>query len=692
MKGSSLLKKIIFASWFLAGIPAFLIVLFLPPLGSKYKIMVEEVDKSCLADTYCDLNSDSVSEMIRQTKGVPYFNILVSNNNYLVYDQWNLQDNIDRDLSREFFGNFDNDRFKEIYIFTYKDDSLFLNINEFFEPAGTRLNRIFITKIGIVNNKVTSNVNPAGFFDIDGDGKSELYFSIQTGFGLEPRRIYYFDIVRKELKTSEFTGMICQRPSMVDLDGDNKPELFGLVGASGNYKIRPPYSDSSSWLMVFNENLKFEFPPVEFYGLTNQLEINGYINGDFKGYLLSHQTGSADTTVLRPRIMLFSSAGKMIRDRPYGDFGFNSYTYLIVLNHNYADRIYLLNKELLELNDELEVINNVKSPFHSNFTTSRADINFDGEEELLLFSENEEKLVIYNASLRKMAETKLKVNMYELKHSYFLSKDHNNKLFLTSSNNGYFLKMTRNNYYLLSYLAYPGIYFLVFLFIILIRRITTLQVVQRESLKQRLVTLQLQGIKAQLDPHFTFNTLNSVASLIYLEDRQAAYDYMIKFTELLRGMLNDAERIYRSLAEELQFLTTYLDLEKLRFGEKFNYKIEIGEGVSQKEEVPKLVLQTFAENAIKHGIMARAEGGILKIRAEIKNDYLKLTVEDNGIGRAAAAGRSSSTGKGLKITGEFYDILNQINKKPIKHLITDLYNEKGTPAGTRVEVWVPVYQ
>lgn len=692
MKGSSLLKKIIFSHWFLAGIPAFMIMLFLPPLGSKYKIVVEEVDKPYVADTYTDLNSDSVSEVIRLTKGVPYYNILVSDNNYLVYDQWNLQDNVDRDLSCEFFGNFDNDRFKEIYIFTYKDDSLFLNINEFFDRSGTRLNRIFITKIGIVNNKVTSNVHPAGFFDIDGDKKSELYFSIQTGFGLEPRRIYYFDIVRKELKTSEFTGVICQRPSMVDLDGDNKPELFGLVGASGNYKIRPPYSDSSSWLMVFNENLKFEFPPVEFYGLTNQLQINAYTNGDFKGYLLSHQTGTADTTVLKPRIMLFSTAGKMIRDRPYSDFGFNSYTNLVELNYYNADRIYLLSKEFLELNDELEAINKVKSPFHSNFTASRADIDFDGDEELLLFSENEEKLVVYNASLRKMAETKLKVNMYSLKHSNFLSKDHNKKLFLTSSDNGYFLKMTKNNIYFLGYLAYPGIYFLFLMFILLVRRINTLQIVQKESLKRRLVTLQLQGIKSQLDPHFTFNTLNSVASLIYLEDREAAYDYMIKFTELLRGMLNDAERIYRSLAEELQFLTTYLDLEKLRFGEKFNYTIKIGEGVTQKEEVPKLVLQTFAENAIKHGIMTRAAGGVLKIRAEIENDYLKLTIEDNGIGRAAAAGHGSSTGKGLKITGEFYDILNQINKRPIKHLITDLYNEKGTPAGTRVEVWVPVQE
>jgi LytS/YehU family sensor histidine kinase len=318
------------------------------------------------------------------------------------------------------------------------------------------------------------------------------------------------------------------------------------------------------------------------------------------------------------------------------------------------------------------------------------DIDFNKEVELLLYSESEEKLVVYNTGLHKLAEARLKANRWVLNVSYYLPKNKSNKVFLTSSESGYFLKLTRNKYYYLEFLVYPGIYLLIVLFIGILNRINTLKVKQKESLKQRLITLQLQGIKAQLDPHFTFNTLNSVASLIYLEDREAAYDYMIKFTELLRGMLNDAEKVYRSLEEEINFVTTYLDLEKLRFGEKFNYEIHTGDGVSKKEQVPKLVLQTFAENAIKHGIMPRADGGFLKIIVSRENDYLKLIIEDNGIGRAAAAGQSTSTGKGLKITGEFYDILNQINKRPIKHFIIDLFNEKGSPAGTRVEVLVPV--
>jgi hypothetical protein len=692
MKGGSVFKKIIYSSVFLAAVPAILIMFFLPPLGTKFRLQVEPVDKNSSINVYADLNSDTISEVIRSGKGVPYFNILILDNNMRVYDQWNLQDSMDLDMSDFFFGNYDHDRYKEIYVFTYKDDSLFLNINEFFDPSGTKLDRIYLTKIRVVNKKVTSMIWPAGFFDTNGDGKDELFFSIQTGFGVEPRRLYSFDIAHRELKTSQLTGVICQFPRMVDSDGDGRPEIFGLMGASGNSKTWFPFSDWSTWLMVFNDSLKLKFPPVEFPGLTNILEINSYTKDGFKGYVVSHNTGSADTNVIKPRIMFYSLDGKKIRERLFSDLGLNTYTRMVVLKNRNTDRIYLLGKEFLELNDQLGVINKAKSPFNSSFDNSYIeDINFDGEDELLVYSLSEEKLVIFNADLKKIAETKLKGTERMFRFSHYSSKEHEKKIFLNAGGGyGYFLKLKRNNYYYLGYLAYPGIYLLFLLFIILIKRIDTMQVVQKESLNRRLVTLQLQGIKSQLDPHFTFNTLNSIASLIYLEDRHLAYDYMNKFTQLLRGLINDANRIYRSLGEELEFVITYLDLEKLRFGDKFNYEIIIGEGVSQREQVPKLVLHTFAENSIKHGIMSKTEGGLLKIRAEKDKDYLILSVEDNGIGRAKAEGQSASTGKGLKLTGEFYDILNQINKRPIKHFIIDLHSENGDSLGTRVEVWVPM--
>lgn len=684
------LKKIITTSWFLAAVPAFILIIYLPPFGSRYKLLIEEPVKPLVGVIYDDLNSDNKSEIIYYGKGVPYYYLVVGDYNGRVYDQWNLKDNVDPAMSEVFTGNFDNDFFKEIYIFTNKGDSLFININEFFEKGGTKLERVYITEIGVVNGTVTSIIKHAGFFDIDGDGKKELYFSIHTGFGLEPRRLYYFDITRKVLKISSFIGVICQNPKMTDIDGDNKPEIFGIMGASGNYRKRPPFTDSSTWFMVFNENLSFEFPPAEFPGLTNMLDIKAYKNTNFKGYLLAHYTGSADTSIMKPRMMLYTTEGKLKRDRPFSDLTNVDYPVLTVNHSKNGDRIYLLGPDLLELNEKLEVINKLKSPLHTEFNYLWADINFDSDDELLLYSEKEKKLVICQASLRKIAEAEIITDRLIFNISLVLLDNNEKKMVLTSSNNAYFLTLKKNDYYILGFMAYPGVYFLLVFCIKILNKINTVNVVQKESLKRRLITLQLQGIKTQLDPHFTFNALNSIASLVYLEDKEAAYDYLTKFTELLRGMLNDAERVYRSLGEEVDFVKTYFDLEKLRFGDKFNYEFQIGKEISYKEQVPKLVLQTFAENAIKHGIMSRTEGGVIKIIIDKIGDNLKLTIEDNGIGREGAAGLSTSTGKGLKLTSEFYDILNQLNKKPITHTFIDLYNESGVPSGTRVDVLVPL--
>jgi two-component sensor histidine kinase len=690
MKIGALIRKVILSSAFIAGIPALFFTLFLPPLGSKFTLLIEPAGKNSGPVFYSDLNSDSISETIHSSKGLPYFFIAVRDNKLRYFDQWNLLDSLNSNISEIFTGNYDHDRSLELYVFTHKEDSLFLNINEILEPSGTKLERYFISKIGYKNSEVASMLFPIGFYDENGDGKDEYYFGISSAFNLGPRRIFAFDLVNKKLLSSQFTGTIPLNPKMMDTDGDFKPEIFGTMSASGNYRANVPYSDSSTWFMVFNDKLGFEFPPVEFPGFANGLEINSLKNDLFRGFVLSHHVGNTDTTGLASGIMTYTSQGDLLRYRPYTDFGNSTSLKLFIVRNNQSDRIYLLGDKFIELNENLDVSRSIDLPFNSEIFSYQVDVNADGQDEILLYSEDEGRVAVYGPGLRKLTEQKFITSDTNWKFCTYLSKDHEQQVFLSSGKNGFFITMNRNNLYYLSYLAYPGIYLLFFLFIIFVKRINTWQVVQRESLKQRLLTLQLQGIKSQLDPHFTFNTLNSVASLIYIEDRKAAYDYLNKFTQLLRGMFNDAECIYRSLSEELAFVTTYLDLEKLRFGEKFDYKIELGNNITQSEQVPKLVLHTFTENAIKHGILPGNKEGLIMISITRKNDYLKLTIEDNGIGRVKSAGQSKSTGKGLKITGEFYDILNQINKQPIKHYITDLYDDFGEAIGTRVDVWVPL--
>ena len=689
MKEGPFITRFVFSPWLLSVVPAIIIFLLLPPLDLKYRLTVEKTGKEYATDMYVDLNSDGITEVIRSGKGLPFYHLLIMDNNLRVFDQWNFRDDLLPDPGALFVGNIDNDLFMEIFAFTYKDDSLFLNVNEFFEPGGIKAERIYITKISIVNNSVTSKLYPAGLYDVNNDGTSEFYFIIQTGFGLEPRQCYYFDVVNKKLKSSEYTGIIFYEPEFTDADGDGKPEIFGLVSASGNYKTKAPFTDQSSWLMILDENLNFEFPPLEFPGMTNLLDVAAYRNKKFRGYVASHNTGSADTSVLKPRIMVFSLKGEKIRELLYEDMGMGPHPVMKVLSSEHGDRIYILGRELIELDSDLKVVNRVTSPFMQHFFAYVEDIDLDGTPEFLLYSGTEKKLVVYNNRLRKMAETNLDAAGYYIKFSHLRSASGSNKMYLNSPESGYFVELAEKKLYYFGYLLYPGIYLLLVLFTETLNRITTYRVQQKENLKNRLLTLQLQGIRSQLDPHFTFNALNSIASLIYLEDPQAAYDYLNKFTQLLRALLNDAERIYRTLDEEINFVTTYLELEKMRFGEKLNYRIEIGHGVTGDERVPKLVMHTFAENAIKHGIMPGERDGMLQISVKKDGDYLYISIEDNGVGREKSAGQSQSTGMGLKLTREFYGILNQLNKRPLSHNITDLYDKSGMPAGTRVDVLVP---
>ncbi len=691
MKPDYRLKTLVSSPWLLAIIPSVLIIILLPALGTRYKLEAEDWTKESANFVFYDLNSDGITELMNSGKGIPHSFVSVMDNDHRIYDQWNIQEDFYPEISEIFFGNYDNDKYSEIYVFSVSNDSLFLNLNEFFESNGLKINRIFITRFRMVKGTITSGVQAAGFYDQNGDGFKDLYFIIHTGFGLEPRSLYCLDFVNQKLLQSQFTGVIFQFPRFFDSDGDNKPEIFGFSNAAGNYNFPTPYSDWSSWIMVFNEKLEFEFPPIGFYGITNTTELFPYSDYEFKGYIASHNTSSADSTVIDPRIIKYSLKGEKLKELKYSELGINSFARCHVVESKPTSRIFIFENDLLELNSNLEVIRRTGSPYelyYNSFTED--DINNDGKTELLFYSEKQKRLAVYNQNFKKLSETELNSSNSKIRisHSYAPGKPH--KILLTNKDSANIITLSSNKLYYLSYIIYIGIFLLIVSFIYIIKRIAISQIEQREKLKQRLLTLQLQGIKSQLDPHFTFNTLNSIGSLIYLEERQAAYDYLNKFTSLLRGMLNDAERIYRTLGEEIQFVTNYLELEKMRFGDKLDFSINVAEEISGEEKVPKLVMHTFAENAIRHGIIPSMDGGKLMITVNRESDYLRIIIEDNGIGRVKAAGQSHSTGKGLKLTGEFYDILNQLNNKPITHSITDLYDDSGAPRGTRVDVFVPL--
>jgi hypothetical protein len=685
------LSRLALSSWFLALVPSLITFFFLPELGKEYLLLSENTGHHPFPIIYGDLNGDGITErLMAGTSSHPYMNMVaIQDNDGHWHDQWNLPGNYAGSMSPMFVGNYDSDRFGEVYIFTMRADSVFLNVNEFFEREGTILQHVFITRIKLFRSEVTSTLSYCGFFDQNGDGKQELYFSIGTGYALEPRKLYFFDLVSKQLNSSPYTAIDINYPFLQDLDSDGRPEIAGQVNASGNHHFTTPFSDYSAWVMVYDDQLRFKFKPIEFPGFGNSIAILPFNKGTRDGYVAVVSNGSAAASTDASKLMVCSPDGQILREKMMRDLGTTKPAAAAILRHPTRNRIVLLTNPIRVLNEDLDVITTLDVPFDSDSYPYQADVNGDGENELFVYSVTEHRVAIYNSSLTAMFGV-LAVDDPVWRFSTYVGESGERKLFLSTNGSSYFIQAVENPYYILGYLVYPAVYFVFLSFILIIRKITTYQIARKEDLKKRLLAMQLQSVKAQLDPHFTFNTLNSVASLLYLEDRDTAYDALNNFTRLLRQMLNDADRIYRTLQEELEFVTGYLDLEKVRFGNKFSYEIGLGEGVTGKEQVPKMVLQTFAENAVKHGIMPMKDGGLVRINVAKEKALLKLSIEDNGIGREKASANNGSPGKGLKMTREFYEILNQLHAHAIDHRIIDLYDDGGTSSGTRVEITVPV--
>ena len=201
--------------------------------------------------------------------------------------------------------------------------------------------------------------------------------------------------------------------------------------------------------------------------------------------------------------------------------------------------------------------------------------------------------------------------------------------------------------------------------------------------------LQLNSVIRQFDPHFTFNAVTSVGSLIMKGEKEKAYNYFIKLSHLLRSVLTDSAVLLKPLDQELEFVTRYCELQKLRYSNRFDYNITADPNVDLKILVPKMIIQSFAENAIKHGLENKKDKGLLEIYITGLSGGTEVTVRDNGIGRAAASSvHTQGAGTGIKNIENIIKMINNANREKIRFTITDL-DVDGVAAGTEVRVFLP---
>jgi ligand-binding sensor domain-containing protein len=233
---------------------------------------------------------------------------------------------------------------------------------------------------------------------------------------------------------------------------------------------------------------------------------------------------------------------------------------------------------------------------------------------------------------------------------------------------------------------------------LLSRRYTRLQqrVKEKTETTKRITELEQASLRAQMNPHFIFNCLNSIQAFIIRNDMEQTNKYITQFGNLIRQTLDNSAKAGISITDELTYLTTYMNLEQMRFSSKFQYIISLDPGIQADYTfIPSMLLQPFVENAIRHGIRNKKDGeGIITISIRQAPGKIVFSIEDNGIGREAAMKYKSGQhiayqSKGITLTQNRIEVLNSISPEKIVTEITDITDESGNVAGTKVVISFP---
>jgi hypothetical protein len=225
-----------------------------------------------------------------------------------------------------------------------------------------------------------------------------------------------------------------------------------------------------------------------------------------------------------------------------------------------------------------------------------------------------------------------------------------------------------------------------------VKRETTL----KSEFKQQLDEIQMTALRAQMNPHFLFNSLNSIKYYAISKTKEDTADYLSKCALLVRAILNNSKSHTISLKEELEALQLYIEIEHLRLEGKFDFEIDVDKGLRiEQAQIPPMILQPYVENAIWHGLMHKSNKGRLTVQVKDLGPQIQCIIEDDGVGRLKAQEIEKEQGQhkksvGMKITSDRIALINKMYNIDTHIHIVELMDQHGEAAGTRVIINIPI--
>ncbi|MBE0646358.1 MAG: histidine kinase [Bacteroidales bacterium] len=711
-------RQILFSPFFLAIPVAIGVILFIPDFFPKYTAPLVEsgiIDKPGGFEYYHDLDGDGGSERIilfNNTQNQASIKIIeedgsIGNHYYFSGEIYERYEGLT-------IGEIDSCGNTVIFLFTIHHDTLLLHC---VVPAGEYpdgFRNKFIAVLPGKDDTYDFQISSYGLVDLDGDNRKEFLAGIMAGFPLKPRIVVAYDFTNDTLIYTDDFGPLFYIHSIADVGDDGTKELFTCTYSVFNYpdSLAGPFDDRKALVLGFDHKLRPIFPPVPFPGkyiLVMTLPIKTP-TGEMNLVSLVNQLIDGDCY---PRLILSDMAGKQLMERklPNPD---EKHNYSLFADITDPSKLLILDgKGGLEVVDaSLKSIKSVQLDEKLAGLRRPVDMDGDGEMEYLGYRGLLNTPTIFRNDLSYPVDLKFPlssvvwyVGIKEVNGAPPLS-------FLQQQDMYYLFAYGKNRWFLLKYPFYLGIY-LAFLGIILLAQYLQRVVLrQRYDAEKKIAELQLLLLKNQLDPHFTFNTISTINSLIAQKQPDEANRMITQLSHLMRSCIDHTDKISRSLGEELNFVRDYISLEQTRMNNSFTFEITLEPETDLNFQVPKMIVQIYAENALKHGLRPKGEGGKLVIAVRSSqfsvlssdphdshdpHDFhdscltpITISIEDNGVGRTAAARNGSTgTGKGMGIMEQYFEILNKYNQQKITSQITDLTDAAGEPCGTRVEIVLP---
>lgn len=677
-----------------------IVFLFLPDVN-KYNLKMEEaMHRSNVANLlWDDLDGNGTSDRISTYIYAKESNVVavqVQMNPAIAFMEWNFIGNFNfHPRTRIMTGDFNHDGMKEVYLFYLRSDSVFLGI---IKNPTSKINdpfTRFITTYRPINGSPNVSVTAPLLTDMDLDGFDDLVFAINAGFSTIPRKDFIYRINDDSLISSPMRGFFGGPVVVANINSDPFPEILidGYAIQNIEDTVSRPLHDRCCWLIAYDHNLNYLFHPVKFThrgysGIAWALIPNQDKTPEIVFSYLAPVSSNIGMVMGK-----IDQKGQILKtctipNAHYGESDF----FTVSPKSNPRFMVCIHRSEMLTLDTSLRIVDKKTGSEFFQSPNYQADLDDDGEPEIVMLDSDRRLLTVVRSDLSHATSMNLP-NEYCNYSDFSVTSDSKSgkRLVLFNGTTEYFISYKLNPYYYYRWGVYFSIFAALYLFAFLIRKLQRDQWENRRLSEKKITELQMQVVRNQMDPHFTMNAINSVIAAINDNEKEQATQHLLHFSKMYRHLVTTADKIQCSLAEELTFTQNYLSMEQFRFREKFAYELNIAPEVDLEWMVPKMVVQSPVENAIKHGLRPLTEGGKLVVRATTRNHFLELMVEDNGIGRKQSARLpEKSTGKGMKAMRQFLELYQKITGVKITTKIEDANPERTDQPGTRVTIMIEI--